>query len=116
MRGVDDDKRKEAMKYRRFHLSGKAVKADEMMLVQMPNGGGWEVTDKTTTDVKMQDKHAHDPAGAARCRRGAWVTAKRSCPESRARFDSGKKLLIRMAQKGEIQSSGSGGAGYRLLP
>jgi len=115
LRGIDDDKRREALKYRRFHFVGKAVEADEMMLVQMPNGGGWEVTDKTTTDVKMQGKHAqilqvlHDAGGA-------WMTAKEVSVHVEGTPASTKQMLIRMAHKGEIQSSGSGGAGYRLLP
>ena len=115
LRGVDDDKRREALKYRRLHVVGKAVEADEMMLVQMPNGGGWTVTDKTTTDVKMQGKHAH-VMQVLREANGAWTTAKDVHAKVEGTLDSVKKLLMRMAQKGEIQGSGSGGAGYRLLP
>jgi hypothetical protein len=44
------------------------------------------------------------------------VTAKEVHAQVEGTLDSVKKLLMRMAQKGEIQGSGSGGAGYRLLP
>jgi len=115
LRGVEDDKRKEALKYRRFFVAGKAVEDDEMMLVKMPNGGGWEVTDKSPSEVKMQGKHAQI-LQVLREANGDWVTAKAVSTQVEGTPASTKQMLIRMAHKGEIQSSGSGGAGYRLKP
>jgi hypothetical protein len=115
MRNLDDDARREALKHRRFHLVGKAVAGDEMILKMMENRGGWEVTERTADDVKMMSKHRH-VLQILREADGAWVTAKEVHEQSEGTLDAVKKMLLRMAKKGEIQSSGSGGAGYRLPP
>ena len=115
MRGLDDEQRKEALRYRRFHLVGKAVAADEMILKMMDNRGGWEVSERTADDVKMMPKHAH-VLQILREANGAWMTAKEVHEHVEGTLDSVKKMLLRMAKKGEIASGGSGGPGYRLLP
>ena len=115
LRGLDDEQRKEALKHRRFHLIGKAVTGDELILKMMDNRGGWEVTERTADDVKMMSKHRHI-LQVLREADGAWVTAKEMHEQVDGTLDSVKKMMLRMAKKGEIQSSGSGGAGYRLLP
>jgi hypothetical protein len=114
MRGLDDEQRKEALKHRRFHLVGKAVSGDEMILKMMDNRGGWEVTERTAEDVKMMSKHRHI-LQVLREADGAWVTAKEMHEQIDGTLDSVKKMMLRMAKKGEIQSGGSGGPGYRLL-
>jgi len=114
LRGLDDDARKEALKYRRLHVTGKAVEPDEMMLTMLDDGGGWGISDKTTDEVKMQGKHAHC-LQVLREADGAWVTAKEVHAQVEGTLDSVKKMLMRMAKKGEIESSGSGGAGYRVF-
>ncbi len=115
MRGLDDEQRKEALKHRRFHLVGKAVTGDELILKMMDNRGGWEVTERTADDVKMMSKHRH-VLQILREADGEWMTAKKVRGPAEGTLDSVKKMLLRMAKKGEIQSSGSGGAGYRLTP
>lgn len=113
LRGLDDEARKEALKYRRLHVVGKAVEPDEMMLVMMESGGGWEVTEKTTAEVKLQGKHA-EILQILREAAGEWMTAKDVHAQVEGTLDSIKKMLMRMSKKGEIESSGSGGHGYRL--
>jgi hypothetical protein len=113
MRGLDDEQRREALKYRRFHLVGKAVAGDEMILKMMDNRGGWEVSERTADDVKMMSKHRH-VLQILHEANGAWMTAKQVHEQVEGTLDSVKKMLLRMAKKGEIQSSGSGGQGYRL--
>lgn len=113
MRGLDDEARKEALKHRRFHLVGKAVAGDEMILKMMDNRGGWEVTERTADEVKMMSKHAHI-LQILREANGDWMTAKEVHAHVEGTLDSVKKMMLRMAKKGEIESSGSGGAGYRL--
>ena len=115
LRGLDDETRKNAKQYRNFFAIGKAVKSLEMMLVQMPNGGGWEPSDKTDAEVKTYGRHAQ-VLEVLRSAGGEWMTAKEVSAHVEGTFESTKKMLIRMAAKGEIQGSGSGGAGYRLRP
>jgi hypothetical protein len=114
LRGLDDDSRKDALRYRRFHVTGKAVEPDEMMLEMMDSGGGWQVSDKTTDEVKMQAKQAHI-LQVLREADGAWVTAKQVSEMVEGSLDSIKRMLIRMAKRGTIESAGQGGAGYRLI-
>jgi len=85
-----------------------------MMLTMLDDGGGWGISDKTTDEVKMQGKHAHC-LQVLREADGAWVTAKEVHAQVEGTLDSVKKMLMRMAKKGEIESSGSGGAGYRVF-
>ncbi len=114
-RNMDDESKKNADNYKRLQVIGKGVKPLEMMLVKMENDGGWEVSTKSADDVRMQSKHAHI-LQVLRDAAGAWMTAKQISEHVEGTLDSIKKMLLRMAQKGEIQSSGSGGAGYRLKP
>jgi hypothetical protein len=84
-----------------------------MILKMMENRGGWEVTERTADDVKMMSKHRH-VLQILQEADGAWVTAKEMHEHVDGSLDAVKKMLLRMAKKGEIQSSGSGGAGYRV--
>ena len=114
LRGLDDEARKNALRYRRFHVAGKAVEPDEIMLEMMPNGGGWQISGKTAEEVKTTGKHAHI-LQILREADGAWVTAKDIHEQVDGTLDSVKKMLMRMAKKGEIESGGSGGPGYRAF-
>jgi RecA-family ATPase len=113
MRGLDDDGRTEALKYRRFHAVGNLVQDQELMLTKMENGGGWAVSEKTADEVKLHGTHAHI-LQVLREANGEWVTAKAVSEQVDASLAAVKKALLRMAKKGEIESSGSGGQGYRL--
>jgi hypothetical protein len=114
LRGLDDEARKDAMNYRRFHVTGKAVAEDEMMLAKMANGGGWEVSNKTTDEVKTFGKHALI-LQVLREADGRWLTAKEVKETVEGTLDSIKRMMARMASKGEIESGGQGGPGYRFV-
>lgn len=113
LRGMDDDARAEALKYRKLHVAGKAVEPAEMMLEMMPDGGGWQPTEKTSEEVKTFGKHAHI-LQVLREANGAWVTAKEVKEVVEGTLDSIKRMLARMAKRGEVESGGQGGPGYRL--
>jgi len=113
-RGVDDDTRKKIEKYRTLGVTGKQVTPQEMMLRMLPDGGGWTISSDTEEDIKTFGKHAHI-LQVLREAEGSWMTAKQIKELVPGTLDSIKKMLVRMAQKGEIVSSGTGGAGYRVL-
>ena len=114
-RGLDSATKEKALDYRQLGVQGKLVPAQEMMLKKSPHGGGWMVTDETEEDIKTFGKHA-EILQVLREGNGAWMSAKDVKEHVAGTLDSIKKMLVRMAHKGEIVSSGTGGAGYRLKP
>jgi RecA-family ATPase len=112
-RGVDDDTRKKMLEYRHLGVAGKQVRGQELMVKMMPNGGGWAFTEETEEDVKNYGTHAMI-LQILREANGAWVTAKEvyTAQAGNGTLSSVKKMLVRMAQRGEIVSAGSGGQGY----
>lgn len=114
-RGLDEATRAKVSNYRVLGVTGKQVKAQEMMLRVMDGGGGWEQTDETEEQIKSYGTRAHI-LQVLREANGAWMTAKDIKELVPGTLDAIKKMLVRLAQAGDIISSGTGGAGYRLKP
>lgn len=112
LRGMDEEGKREALKYRTLHVAGKLVQPAEHMLRMMDSGGGWEISDKTADEVKTHGKKAL-LLQLLQEADGRWMTAKELKEHVDGTLDSIKKMLMRMAKKGEIESDGSGGKGYR---
>jgi len=113
MRGLDDATRETAHKYRKLGAAGKLVEAQELMLKMMPDGGGYEASNQTEDDIKTYGKHA-EILQVLREADGRWMTAKEVKEVVAGTLDSIKKMLTRMAHKGEILSQGTGHPGYRI--
>jgi hypothetical protein len=113
LRGLDDEAKKHALRYRTLHVAGKLVTPEDYMLEMMDNGGGWAVSSKTADDVKTHGKQEYI-LQVLREANGRWVTAKEVHETVDGTLDAVKKMMMRMAKKGRIESDGSGGQGYRL--
>jgi hypothetical protein len=100
------------MKYRTLNVAGKMVDEQELVLVQMPGGGGWEVSGLKPWEVSTTRKqkklvlylHAAYPE---------WRDSKVIAEAMGMKRDAARKLLQRMAQQGVIESGGQGGEGFR---
>jgi hypothetical protein len=112
-RGLDTETKEKLKDYRKLGLTGKLVPQQDVMLKKMPNGGGWSETDETEEDVKLYGKHA-EILQVLREANGRWMTAKEVKESVAGTLDSIKKMLTRMAHKGEILSQGTGHPGYRI--
>jgi hypothetical protein len=112
LRGLDEEDRGDAMRYRVLHAVGKLVEDQELTLEMMPEGGGWQVSDlkpweiSTTRKQKALLLQMHT-------RPGEWWTAKALAEVVGWGHGKTRQLLMRMAARNVIESDGQGGGGYR---
>lgn len=112
MRGWSAEDKEAGQWMRTLHAVGKQVEEQEMVLERMDHGGGWRPAAIRPHEISTTRKqkqillmlHARYPA---------FVPSKEVAEAHGMKPGAAKQLLYRMAQQGVIESSGSGGDGYR---
>lgn len=121
LRRTDEESKDEVRKHRALHWVGKLMGDQEEMIVQMDNGGGWTVSDRTEDEVLQTSKQRMVEKLLEEA--GDWLTG----PELVALLEDNEKptaaqkakwrqIFARMVKRGEIESDGQGKGtrGYRL--
>jgi DNA-binding MarR family transcriptional regulator len=110
---MDDEDKEHAKNYRTLRAQGKLVAEQDIVIEMMAAGGGWQCSKMKEWEISatlLQTKVLLllDP------RYPAYTTAKDIADTLGRSYASVRKLLLRMAQRGTIESEGQGGAGYRV--
>jgi hypothetical protein len=112
LRGMDDEDKAEAERYRVLHATGKRVKPQELTLEMMPDDGGWQVSDLKPWEISTTRKQKQLLL-QMHTRPGEWWTAKALAEVVGWGHVKTRQLLMRMAARNVIESAGQGGEGYR---
>jgi hypothetical protein len=126
LRALDDDAKAHAKNYRELFIVGKEVEQLDLMIKKMDNGGGWEVTDATITDVRTTSKAAHI-LQILLCANGNVMSATDIASETQGpgndqtmppknEVRNVREILMRMQKRGEVESVRGPQGGYFIRP
>jgi AAA domain-containing protein/primase-like protein len=114
MKGMGEEDREDALKYRVLHVVGKEAKEREIALEMMDAGGGWRVSSyrphELSTTRKQKDVLVLLGTEAR------WWTSAEIAERLGVQRNALRRLLWRMSKKGVIESAGQGADGFRLRP
>jgi hypothetical protein len=113
LRGMDEADKEHAMQYRTLRAQGKLVQEQEIVIEMMPAGGGWQCSKAKPWELRgtlMQTRLLLLLAPLY----PAYTPAKDIADMVGKTFTATRQMLMRMAQRGTLESEGQGGGGYRV--
>ena len=113
LRGMSDEDKEEAMRYRVLHAVGKLVKQQDITIEMMAHDAGWQLSALRPWEVSTTRKQKDILLALAELPLRAW-TARQVATRLGLQVKACASLMNRMAKNGTIYSDGQGGDGYRL--
>jgi biotin operon repressor len=113
LRGMTDEEKEDAMRYRVLHAVGKMVEDQEVTLEMMDARAGWKVSDVKPWEISTTRKQK-DILLVLHQRAPNAVTSDDVAKALGLKRDNVRKIMFRMAKTGVIESDGRGGEGFRL--
>ena len=112
LRGMSEEDKREAMRYRVLHAVGKQVHDQDITLEMMANMGGWQVSDLKPWEIHTTQKQKqivmilHERAPE-------YVTSKELAAILGAKPANVRQMCYHMVKQGTIESAGQGSEGFR---
>jgi hypothetical protein len=113
LRGMNEDDKREAMRYRTLHAIGKQVRDQEIAIEMLPNMGGWKVSNVKPWEISVTRKQKQI-VDVLRQHAPESVSSKDLAAILGARQTNVRQMCYQMVQQGVIASDGRGGDGYRV--